>query len=391
MILKNIIKNLFGIGKKNLILNYCKDCAEVKHRALLYYKTDPFTKGYKDDYSHTNNWEITQIVKILNKQGFAVDIVDRSIEPDFCPEDKYDLFIGNAAGNSGRFYLKYAKNLKKAVKVFYAAGPNPDISNHLIEERYKFFYQRHPEVNQELQMRRTIDAGSQINDMMDNTDYIFCIGNEFSFSTYEQFNKKIFRIFPSSHPGLSLNINDLKSKNPKSFLYLGGSGNIVKGLDLLIEAFSELPDLDLYICAPNEAEFQEFYKDHFRKYKNIHFIGFIKIGQPEFLNIIKTIPFIISPSCSEGTATSVTTCMRCGLIPIVTKESGIDIGDFGFSIDDLRINSIKEQISKISQLLPDELEDRIFKTYKESDKYTQSGFSQSFESALLNIMAEKNL
>ncbi len=44
--------------------------------------------------------------------------------------------------------------------------------------------------------------------------------------------------------------------------------------------------------------------------------------------------FSIFPSCSEGQSGSVLTTMSLGLIPIVTKEVGIDVFDKGFLIND---------------------------------------------------------
>lgn len=389
-IISKILK-LLGGRKKSIIYNYVKDCPNPKYKALLYYKTDPFTAGFIDDYSHTNNWEILEMVRILNRQGFSVDIIDRGIDAEFQPENIYDLFIGNAAGNSGEYYRKYAKILTKATKIFYAAGPNPDISNRLIEERYNFFYQRHPELENKLHMRRTIRTGDQIDAAMANTDYIFCIGNEFSFSTYEKFNKKIFRIFPSSHPQLHFDIKEIKEANKKSFLYFGGGGNIVKGLDLLIEAFAQLPDHHLYICAPHEEEFDHFYLEYLEKSKNIHYIGFVQVGSRQFLDLIAQCPYVILPSCSEGTATSVTTCMRQGLIPVVTAESGIDTGDFGFIIHNIKIEAIVELLKKIGSLPETEIRNRMLNTYRESKKYTQASFSKSFTENLTSVMRERQL
>ena len=249
---------------------------------MLYYKTEPLTiQSLSDKYTHTNNWEILEIIKILNELGYLVDILDRDIDINDLDkiENKYDIFIGLGAGDSGKYFGDIGEKLGKAIKIFYACGPEPEESNRLIVKRYKYFYQRNPEKN--LKLRRIIGKVSVIK-ALKNTDIIFCIGNDFSINTYKKFEKPIFRINPSTSPKISTSINDLTKKNPKKFLYFGGNGNVVKGLDILIEVFKDLPELELFVCAPNEDDFDEFYKETLNNSKNIHSIGFILVAEKKF-------------------------------------------------------------------------------------------------------------
>jgi glycosyltransferase involved in cell wall biosynthesis len=61
--------------------------------------------------------------------------------------------------------------------------------------------------------------------------------------------------------------------------------------------------------------------------------------------------FVLFPSCSEGTASSVITCMAKGLIPIVTKESGVNLNDFGIEIESGTVDAVKDAI-EIALKLP---------------------------------------
>ena len=127
-----ILRNSKWVQGKKLL---CK-------RALLYYKTDPFwDKALVGNYIHTNNWEVLEMCRILNTQGFIVDVIDRNVN-NFIPRNIYDLFIGLGSGNSGKHFAKYAKVLTKAIKVLYATGADPVLSNKLILERYDDFYKR---------------------------------------------------------------------------------------------------------------------------------------------------------------------------------------------------------------------------------------------------------
>lgn len=372
--------------KKEFIPNYNKFCKRKIGHALLYFKTDPFaSKRLASNYTHSNNWEILEIVRILNELGFWVDVVDRGADIEkFHPEDKYDIFIGNAAGNSGKYYARIASELNKATKIFYAAGPEPGLSNKLIMERYEQFSKRHD--GKKLILRRTID-NPDMDEKMKYTDVIFAMGNEFGINSYKKYKKPIFTICPSTSPKIKTDLAQLTKRKQNKFLYFGGNGNLVKGLDVVIEVFSGLPELELYICAPeNESDFNKYYRDFLSQSKNIHCFGFIPIAGKLFNKITSECGYIIFPSCSEGTATSVVTCMRRGLIPIVTYETGVDIEDFGFQIKDIEIDALRKQILDIFEIPDKAFVEMSIKTYINSFKYTQENFSFSFRKALLSTI-----
>jgi glycosyltransferase involved in cell wall biosynthesis len=189
---------------------------------------------------------------------------------------------------------------------------------------------------------------------------------------------------------MTINMDSLCSRDQGKFLYFGGNGNIVKGLDLVIEAFSELPEVELYICAPkNEEDFNAAYQDILARSKNIHFLGFIKVGGDTFNRVTSECGYVIFPSCSEGTASSVVTCMRRGLIPIVTYESGIDLDDFGYLIEDIHIEALKSRIKNISKEHRKDFNSRSIKTYFNSFNYTQAKFSEIFEKAIIHVLTNK--
>lgn len=385
--IEGIFKKIYyRLTKKKIIFNYKKFCSKRYGHALLYYKINPLIdeiSANKYEF-HSNNWQVLEIVKILNKLGYWVDIIDRAVDINKLKlKKKYNLFIGIGAGNSGKYYSYIASRLSNSIRIFYAAGPEPKVSNSLIKKRYEYFSRRHKGTS--LKLRRNIDKVN-INDAMKFTDYIFCIGNKFSINTYKKFKKKIYNINPSTSPDLHFNLNNLNKRDPKKFLYFGGNGNIVKGLDILIEVFAQLKDLKFYICAPYEEDFYMYFKKNLHKCKNIHWLGFTKVTSEKFKELTSECGYIILPSCSEGVATSVATCMRKGLVPIVTYETGIDLDDFGFKITNLNIENLKKKIRSISKISTKELNERSIKSYLSSFKYTQSSFSKSFENAMIDLL-----
>lgn len=355
--------------RKKLIKGYDKQCK----KALLYYKSDAFTKPkLAEDYAHTNYWESVEIANILNRLGYIVDIIDRTATK-FDLKDEYELFIGIGAGDSGKYFPDIAKQIPSAIKIMYALGPEPKQSNTWVYLRYGYHAVRNgfDEIN--LKPRRMINE-LNIDEVMKYTDAIITCGNKYIQDTYSRFNKPIYRVYLSSHPELEI------GKTGDSFLYFGGNGNIVKGLDLAIEAFTGT-NLELYICAPDEPEYKP------KLPPNIHWIGFIPVGGAKFNEVTSKCGYVILPSCSEACATSVTTCMRRGLIPIVTKEVGLDIGNFGYLIEP-DVYKIRDKVKEIANSHPWEKKRRINDTYKESFNYTQENFTKTFTQAICKIKSQ---
>jgi glycosyltransferase involved in cell wall biosynthesis len=387
--LKYIRRLIYKIFRPRVIWGYRKHCTgNTVNKALLYYKTDAFVFGQlAKKYGHTNFWESLQIARILNLHGFSVDIVDRTANIDTLNlKNDYGLFIGIGAGDSGQNYVSISQRVPSAIRVLYALGPEPSLSNKLTEERYSYFKERHPGTRI---VKRRIVNKIDMNESIKHTDAIITTGNEFVVSSYEKFGKKVYSINLSTHPILNFDVSELAGRSQNCFLYFGGNGNIVKGLDLVIEVFSQLPELQLFICAPeDETEFNAVYDTIIKNSRNIHFLGFIDVGGRVFNRVTSLCGYVILPSCSEAAATSVTTCMRRGLIPVVTRQVGLNIGNFGHLLESIEVEKLKKQIITISTESKDIFIKRILDTYTESFMYTQDGFISTFERALADVLNE---
>lgn len=341
-----------------------------ERHALLYYITDSFTLPHlAKRYEHIIFWEALAMKKILNDKGYAVDVIDRTADLKTIDklEDKYNLFIGLGAGQSGKYFAKIAERIPQAYKVLFALGQEPEYSNKQIHKRYRYFKQRH---GVELKLRRLKNV--EFKEFLEHTDAIFIMGNT---KTFEKYNKPIHKIYPSTHPEIEYAGNN---KNPKKFLYFGGNGNIVKGLDLVIEAFEGL-DLELNICSPLDDDFKEFYKDKIKG--NIKYHGFVKPIGSKFKKLTRECAFMIFPSSTEGCATSVTTCMRAGLIPVITEDTCVNIKGFGFIMGE-NVADVRVKVIELSNMGGEEVKERSLKSYNESFKYTQKNMIKSFSDAI---------
>ncbi len=382
------VRNAISIKffKKRWLQNYKKFCVKKIGHALIYYKSDPFSFLYdSNNFSPTNNWEVKEMAKIFNKLGFWVDIIDRDIGENYKPVDKYDIFISNASGDSGKFYYKYASILKKAIKIFYATSMEKSVRKKLIEKRYDYFFQRHPEAKNKILYRRISKIDND--KTFEVTDAIFVQGSEKCIDTYKKFNKDIYKTNASTNPKIHLDISQIAKRDPKKFLYFGGNGNIVKGLDLAVEVFSDLPDLHLYICAPKtEVDFNIFFEKKIQANKNIHFVGFIPTNGKVFDKLTSLCSFVLLLSSTEGNATSIATCIRKGLIPIITPESGFEELTSSIIINDINLKSLKKTFTQAASMSRDELLQRSLNSYIFSFNYTRAKFSETFEKSIVKVL-----
>ena len=218
-----------------------------------------------------------------------------------------------------------------------------------------------------------------------NSDMLILTGNAETKSSYSGLVDNIRTIpvpcIPSQlKPNMQVN---------SGFLWFGGAGAVHKGLDLVLDAVDESPsNFILDICGPIEKEkdFLILYENSFLK-SNIKFHGMIDVNSNEMQKLINRNSFIILPSCSEGMASSVITCMQFGLIPIISKECGIDIKDHGILIEEITVLGVKKAIDKALGLNSEEVLNMKNKAIKFAEENnSQDSFRVSVSDSLMSIL-----
>lgn len=373
--------------KRNVVAGIGAGRPGCQKRALVYFKTDPlFSRRLRDAYVHTNNAEIVTMLGIFNRLGFVVDLVDRDadwkeIEPLL--DRAYDAYLANAAGNSAQLHNEISAAISAKHRIFFAAGPEPEESNKRVVTRHDDFEKR----TGRNCVRRRLVKGGDFARRFEKIDAIFYVGNAFSEETYSSHGIPSYRIYPSTSPQLCFDAAAIDRKRADRFMYFGGNGLICKGLDLVLEAFDGLEDVTLDICGPSsEEDFWQYYRPLLDRNPQIRFHGFVEAGGAAFSDITAAAGFQIFPGSAEGCATSVVTCMRRGVVPVTTPETGVDLGSFGVAIDDASVDGVRRLVKRLREMDSNEFRRRIIDTYIASMDYTLERFERSFEAALLKTM-----
>jgi len=105
----------------------------------------------------------------------------------------------------------------------------------------------------------------------------------------------------------------------------------------------------LYICTKLDDGFARVYEKELFNTNNIHFIGFVNPYSKKFYKVMNLCNYVIHPSCSEGSPGGVIECMHHGLIPIISRESNIDVKGFGYIIRDCSIEGITREIKRVAK------------------------------------------
>jgi glycosyltransferase involved in cell wall biosynthesis len=156
---------------------------------------------------------------------------------------------------------------------------------------------------------------------------------------------------------------------------------VQKGLDLVLEAFAQMPELELTVCGRPEKEedFFDLYESLLKRAPNIHLHGWIDMGTEEFIEISQTHAAVIYPGSGEGGAGSVIHCMHAGMVPIVTRETSVDLNDFGIEILSGDVESVIDSVRKLASMSEQEVEMRARKAYEHVRRvHTRGEFGKNY-------------
>lgn len=364
---REVLRDLHAAVKKNA------------RRALLSYIAHPFFIPEDDPrfVNHTNIWHAHAIVQVLNRLGYTVDVIDYRDRGEL-PRQDYDLFIGHGGVN----FERICRALPQAVpKLYFTTGSYWRFHNHQEEARFADLEQRR---GARLPYDRYI-AQSEENALW-LANGIIGIGNQTTRQTYADFERVVML------NGTALYDDNLDwcpkdfSESREHFLFYSGSGNVHKGLDLLLEAFSGLPQ-HLWISTRLDARFAQLYAIELNQLKNIHLLGWVQPRSRFFYQMMQRCAFCILPSCSEGQSQSVIEAMNQGLIPLVSRHTGLDVQGLGAMIEPVTVESIRSVVQIVSAYSTD----RCLALSTQARQaaltvYSQQAFLLDFQKALEELL-----
>ncbi len=102
--------------------------------------------------------------------------------------------------------------------------------------------------------------------------------------------------------------------------------------------------------------------------------------------------FCILPSCSEGQSQSVLEAMNQGLVPLVSRMAGVDMGNFGFYIEPVSIEMIRWLSLALSKMSHDEWLQRSRQARAAiAEAYSEQHFRKNLMKALYQIIPPDEL
>jgi hypothetical protein len=356
-----------------------------RKRALLVYIVEPFlTRTFSERFvSHTNYWRCRAIASTLGELGYVVDVMGHA-DYRSTPRSDYDLLFG--FGRAEELAQKFPPT---TVKIRLATGSEATFHNRREQERAEQVSQRR---GCSLQAVRHSPDNSEL---IRHFDAIACLGNDATAATYRPFFDGRILCFNNHGYDHLMGLPQDKDfrKARRNFLYFAGNGQILNGLDLLLEVFAQKPDLNLYVCGPfrREVAFEQCFHHELYETPNIYPIGWVVVGSSEYLALVRECGTVIVPICSGASHGSVVVCMANGLIPVVTKEAGIDTGDFGitlpsYEIDD--IDSAVDWISRQSAAWHEHMSRRVLHAARQD--FSQAAFSRRIRNILTRVIELKS-
>lgn len=356
---------------------------EGKRRALFVFLSEPFIMSASNPrfQNHQNLKQALQIVHALGDAGFTVDVADvHSRRP--LPAGKYDLVLSHKSDLSAHPLLR-----KGGKRVYLATGMNHEVYNRNLLARYSSLQGRRqcemlpPPLNEERMP------------FVRESDAVAGFGNAYTAGTWSSVTRG--PVIPFNNYGtfdggfVQRDWNAAK----RNFLFYAGRLQIVRGLDLLLEVFVRHSELHLYICSGfrHEEDFCRCYGKELFETPNIHPIGLVSKRERRFLEIVQRCGFVILPSCSDCQPGSVIEGMHSGLIPAVTKETGLEVEEAGIVLENDSEGEIEKSILNISSQNEAWHENRSRKAHElASEKYSEAAFLARWRGIAQELAAHFN-
>lgn len=294
---------------------------------------------------------VFSLVKALNESGFIVDLVD-PLSSHIITED-YQLFVGHGP-DCGQFL----DQLPPAIPVYeYVSGLYWKSFQAESDQRYARFFSHHNAQLPTTHRRSIASMAVGLELLEQRADVMFTIHCPRMAAGYGELSPKFiftglgayldprFILYPEDRDFVA---------GRKNFIYVGGTGgNIQKGLDLVIDAFQQLPELNLYIYCKVEEEILTFCREELAA-PNIHYIYHWRHRpfKDRLRRLLKLTCFTFHAPINTGLGTAFAATMGAGMIPV----GYVDLPDAGESAvlsDSWQVEDLVACIRRASEMSPE--------------------------------------
>lgn len=343
----------------------------VRGSALLSYLTDPFVAEDGDWACHSNWWRCRQIAKTFLDLGLVVDVIDWT-DQEFQPTCDYQFMV-----DIHRNLPRLAPRLGDGcVKMLHATGKHWLFSHRAEMDRLADLARRRGVA---LPPRRSVPTSSGV----ESCDVCTVLGfrHDGTGETFAYAGKPIYPLPPSSVAEFAWDETKDFGRARRRFLWFGSRGMVLKGLDLVLEAFAGMPDLELTVCGliDQEPDFVQCYRRELYETANIRTLGWTDVRRREFAKLKREVAALVYPSATDACAGAAVTCMHAGLIPLVSRESGVTVGDAGQVLAESSVPAIRSAARQLSCQSGVELERRSRAVWEFArQNYTRQRYAEEF-------------
>ena len=349
----------------------------ARGRVLIAYVLEPFLDRGSARTNHTHHAECVLMAQVWRSLGYAVDVIDYR-NSEFMPSVDYDYFV------SARTHLE---RIGKRLGAGCRRVAHFDTSHFTVNNRATF--QRLID----LQQRRGVSLPRsarliESNQAAEAMDLGMVLGNAVTLATYAYAGKPLQ---PLSVPGIATRAARTTKRFDQCrthFLWLGSGGLVHKGLDLVLEAFAQMPEMHLTVCGPldQEPEFGCVYQRELAL-PNVRTTGWIDVTSDAFRDLAADTLGIVYPSCAEGQAGAVVNAVQAGLLPIISRESGLDVDGFGETLVRNDVATICDAVRAFAAEDDAHLAQRMDGLYHYADaRHSHEAYARQYGQALAKIL-----
>jgi glycosyltransferase involved in cell wall biosynthesis len=325
------------------------------------------------------HWTARTLAGQLVARGFAVDVISEH-NTTFVPREDYAIFLATR-----RAFPQYAGSLPaRCVKIVLLEDRDVIDGNAAELARLVALKDRRGLVVTPLGVERPTPVLQQ-------ATCAIVEGNGATLDTYRHVRIPLHQVPAVAPAEESPPTGKTFDVVRRRFVWLGGRNVVHDGLDLVLDAFAALPDTRLTVCGDVTAErrFQAAYARELHGTPHISAAGPIAFASPRFRTLARESVGLVFPSCGAGQAAAVLAAMGAGLIPIVTRESGVDVDGCGLVLADDSVDAIRIAVRTVIDLPAQRLSDMAMAAWERArNHHAPSAVARRYDEVLTAIIGQ---